>query len=106
PVLAGVDAEGGLVISSRETAVKGRNARRGPRGAVCVVSDGLFGQWIQGEGAPEIVPLPGAMGALVASYRDTSGEHPDWDDYRETMVREKRVIMRIPPERAGPDSHG
>ncbi|HLU76186.1 MAG TPA: PPOX class F420-dependent oxidoreductase [Nonomuraea sp.] len=106
PVLVGVDAEGRLVISSRETAVKVRNARRDPRVAVCVFTDGFFGQWIQVEGTTEIVSLPEAMEPLVTYYRDISGEHPDWDDYRETMVREKRVIMRITPERAGPDFHG
>ncbi|MEV4102179.1 PPOX class F420-dependent oxidoreductase [Nonomuraea sp. NPDC049649] len=106
PVLVGVDAEGRLVISSREMAVKVRNARRDPRAAVCAFTDGFFGQWIQVEGTTEIVSLPEAMEPLVTYYRDISGEHPDWDDYRETMVREKRVIMRITPERAGPDFHG
>ncbi|HEU5306630.1 MAG TPA: PPOX class F420-dependent oxidoreductase, partial [Acidimicrobiia bacterium] len=32
--------------------------------------------------------------------------HPDWDDYRAAMVRDQRVIVRITPERAGPDRAG
>ncbi|MFD2348843.1 hypothetical protein ACFSTC_04655 [Nonomuraea ferruginea] len=42
----------------------------------------------------------------MSYYRDISGEHPDWDDYRAAMVRERRVVLRITPERAGPDFHG
>lgn len=100
PVLVGVDAEGRLVISSRETAVKVRNARRDPRVAVCVFTDGFFGQWIQVEGTTEIVSLPEAMEPLVTYYRDISGEHPDWDDYRAAMVRDRRLVLRLRVERA------
>jgi hypothetical protein len=46
------------------------------------------------------------MEHLVEYYRSTSGEHPDWDDYRAAMVRDQRVIVRITPERAGPDRAG
>lgn len=95
PVLVGVDAEGRLVISSRETAVKVRNARRDPRVAVCVFTDGFFGQWIQVEGTTEIVSLPEAMEPLVTYYRDISGEHPDWDDYRRAMVDDARLVLRL-----------
>jgi len=35
-----------------------------------------------------------------------SGEHPDWDDYRAAMERDRRVIIRIEPTRAGPDRSG
>ena len=40
---------------------------------------------------------------LVSLYRQIAGEHPDWDDYRAAMVRDRRVIIRISIERAGPD---
>ena len=39
-------------------------------------------------------------------YRRISGEHPDWDDYREAMRRDKRLIIRITIDRAGPDVSG
>jgi hypothetical protein len=39
-------------------------------------------------------------------YRGISGEHPDWDDYREAMVRERRVLVRIELIKAGPDRSG
>ncbi|MFI7444392.1 PPOX class F420-dependent oxidoreductase [Nonomuraea indica] len=106
PVVVGVDAEGFLVVSSRETAVKTRNARRDPQVSVCAFTDAFFGDWVQVDGTAEVVALPEAMDHLVSYYRDISGEHPDWDDYRAAMVRERRVVIRIAPHRAGPDVHG
>jgi PPOX class probable F420-dependent enzyme len=106
PVAAGVDGEGRVVISTRETAVKARNARRDPRVSLCAFSDGFFGPWAQIDGTAEIVSLPEAMDGLIDYYRRISGEHPDWDDYRDAMQREKRVLLRITPERAGPTISG
>ena len=54
----------------------------------------------------EIVSLPDAMDGLIAYYRQISGEHPDWDDYRDAMQREQRVVIRITVERAGPNISG
>ncbi|MGW3344994.1 PPOX class F420-dependent oxidoreductase [Nonomuraea rubra] len=105
PITVGVQ-DGHLVISSRETAVKVRNALRDPQVSVCAFTDGFFGEWIQVDGTAEIIHLPEAMEPLVTYYRDISGEHPDWDDYRAAMVRDQRVIMRITPSRVGPTRHG
>ena len=106
PVSVGLDDGGRVVISSRQTAYKVRNLRRDPRAWVCVLPDTFFGRWIQIEGTATIVDLPEAMDGLVDYYRGISGEHPDWDDYRAAMVRDQRVIVRITPERAGPDRSG
>ncbi|WP_113704569.1 PPOX class F420-dependent oxidoreductase [Nonomuraea lactucae] len=106
PVLVGVDAEGRIVISSRETAVKTRNARRDPRVSICAFTDAFFGGWVQVDGTAEIISLPDAMDHLISYYRDVSGEHQDWDDYRAAMIRDRRVVLRVTPERAGPDFHG
>ncbi|GAA3018229.1 PPOX class F420-dependent oxidoreductase [Streptosporangium longisporum] len=106
PVTVGIDARGNPVVSTRETAAKVRNLRRDPRVSLCVTTDAFFGEWIQIDGTAEIVPLPEAMELLVAYYRDISGEHPDWDDYRAAMERDRRVIVRIELTRAGPDVHG
>jgi hypothetical protein len=43
---------------------------------------------------------------LVDYYRSIAGEHPDWDDYRAAMERERRVVLRIELTRAGPDRSG
>ena len=106
PITVGVDEDGYAVVSSRETAYKVRNLRRDPQVTLCVLNDRFFGEWIQIDGRAEIVPLPEAMEGLVDYYRRISGEHPDWDDYRAAMERDKRVLLRITIERAGPDRQG
>ena len=106
PITCNVDADGRVVVSTRETALKTKNLRRDPRVSLCVVTDGFYGDWIQVDGTAEVVSLPDAMEPLVDYYRTTAGEHPDWDDYRAAMVRDQRVIVRITPERAGPDRSG
>ncbi|WP_093171098.1 PPOX class F420-dependent oxidoreductase [Sinosporangium album] len=106
PVIVGVDSEGYVVVSTRETAIKTRNIRQNPQVGFCVFTEGFFGPWVQLEGRAEIVSLPDAMDHLIAYYRGISGEHPDWDDYRSAMEREQRVIVRVALDRAGPDLHG
>ncbi len=106
PVLCAVDDAGRVVVSTRETAVKVRNSRRDPRIALCVFPDQFFGPWVQVEGQAEIVALPEALELLVDYYRRVAGEHPDWDDYRAAMQRERRVLVRFEITRAGPNVSG
>jgi PPOX class probable F420-dependent enzyme len=106
PVTVGVDADGRIVVSSREAAYKVRHLRRDPRVWVCVFPDEFFGEWVQLEGRADIVSMPEALPGLEDYYRGISGEHPDWDDYREAMVRERRVLVRIELIKAGPDRSG
>ena len=69
PVLVGVDEEGRLIVSSRETAYKTRNLRRDPWAQLCVLNNGFFGDWLYVEGEAEVVSLPEAMEPLVDYYR-------------------------------------
>ena len=106
PITAGVDRDGRVVVSTRETAYKVKHLRALPYAAVCAFTDGFFGEWLQVEGPVDIVSLPEAMEPLVEYYRDISGEHPDWDDYRAAMQADRRVILRMTVERAGPRASG
>ncbi|HEX9032079.1 MAG TPA: PPOX class F420-dependent oxidoreductase [Streptosporangiaceae bacterium] len=106
PVTVGVDDAGRVVISTRETAMKTRNLARDPHAGLCVMTDRFFGEWVQAEGTAEIIRLPEAMDLLVDYYRRISGEHPDWDDYRNAMRRDRRVVVAITLTRAGPDTSG
>jgi PPOX class probable F420-dependent enzyme len=106
PVTVGVDAEGRALVSSRETAYKTRNLRRDSHASLCVFVDNFFGPWVQVDGTAEVVSLPTAMELLVDYYRRVAGEHPDWDEYRHAMEREKRVMIRLTMTSAGPDRKG
>ncbi|HVF06924.1 MAG TPA: PPOX class F420-dependent oxidoreductase [Frankiaceae bacterium] len=106
PVTVGIGADGRLRISTRETAMKVKNLRRDPHVSLCVLNDAFYGPWAQVEGTAEIVELPAAMDLLVEYYRDVSGEHPDWDDYRAAMERERRVMVLLDVTRVGPTVSG
>jgi PPOX class probable F420-dependent enzyme len=106
PITVGVDGDGYAVISSRETAFKVRNLRRDPRATLCVFSDNFFGEWIQIDGAADLISMPDAMERLVDYYRRISGEHPDWDEYRSAMNEQRRLIIRISIDKVGPSRQG
>jgi PPOX class probable F420-dependent enzyme len=106
PVLAAVDDDGRVLISTRETAIKAKNLARDPRASLCAINERFFGEWVQAEGNAELIHLPEALPLLEDYYRRISGEHPDWEDYRAAMRRDKRLIVRITIDRAGPDVSG
>jgi PPOX class probable F420-dependent enzyme len=106
PVLVNLDGEGRAIISSRETAIKVKNLRRDPFAQLCVMNDGFYGEWIAADGNAEVLSLPEAMDPLIDYYKRFPDDNPDWDDYRERMQREKRVLIRIELQRAGPDKSG
>lgn len=106
PVAVAVDDEGRALVSTREPSIKVTNLERDARTSLCVFTDAFFGPWVRIDGRAEIVHLPDAMELLVDYYRRVAGEHDDWDDYRRAMEEERRVLVRITIEDAGPDVSG
>ena len=106
PVLVGVDDDGSLVISTREAALKTANVRRQGWASVCMFEDAFFGNWVQAEGSASIESLPAAMDGLVRYYQLVAGEHPDWNEYRNAVERDRRVLLRIHIDRVGPNRSG
>jgi PPOX class probable F420-dependent enzyme len=106
PVTCSVDDDGYVVVSTREPSMKVKNLRRTPWASLCVFTEEFFGQWVQVGGPVEIVDLPAAMDGLVSLYRSVKGEHPDWDEYRQAMVDQQRVLLRLAIEEAGPNQAG
>jgi PPOX class probable F420-dependent enzyme len=108
PVTGGVDAEGRLVISTYPERAKAANLRRDARATVLVHSDEWNGPYVQVDGTAEVLdmPSPEAEDALVEYFRCISGEHPDWDEYRQAMRRQGKSLIRITPESWGPIATG
>jgi PPOX class probable F420-dependent enzyme len=76
---------------------KTRNAARDPRVSLHVTSAD-FWSYVVAEGDAELTavaaePDDDAVAELVDLYRAISGEHPDWDDYRAAMIRERRRVL-------------
>jgi PPOX class probable F420-dependent enzyme len=106
PVTMGVDPEGTILVASYPERAKVRNLRRDPRADVCVLSESFRGEWVQVSGRATVVDLPQAVEGLVTYFRSISGEHPDWNEYRQAMIDQGKVLIRLVPERWGPVSKG
>ena len=106
PVSGGVDSDGRLVISSYPGRAKAVNAERDRRVSVCVLSDDWNGPWVQVDGDAEVLDVPEALDAFVEYFRNISGEHSDWDEYRQAMLDQGKSLIRITPTRWGPIATG
>jgi PPOX class probable F420-dependent enzyme len=105
PVTAGV-SDGRIVTSSYPERAKVHNLRRNPAASVLVLSDEFNGAWVQVDGEAEVLDLPDALEPLVDYFRCISGEHPDWDAYRQAMRDQGKCLIRITPRRWGPIATG
>ena len=106
PLTCGVDDSGRLVMSTYPERAKTANARREAAVSVVVLSDEWNGPWVQIDGDAEVLDLPDSVEPLVEYYRNIAGEHPDWDEYREAMVKQGKSIIRVTPRRWGPVATG
>ena len=106
PVTCGVDDAGRIVVSTYPERAKTNNARRTPQVSLCVLSDDFGGAWVQLDGTAEVLDVPDSIEPLVEYYRNIAGEHPDWAEYREAMVRQGKSIIRITVESWGPVATG
>ncbi|SPM41291.1 Nitroimidazol reductase NimA or a related FMN-containing flavoprotein, pyridoxamine 5'-phosphate oxidase superfamily [Mycobacterium numidiamassiliense] len=87
-------------VSITEPRAKTRNLRRDPRASIFVDADDGW-SYAVAEGIAELTPPAAAPGddtveALIALYRNIAGEHPDWDEYRQAMVTDRRVLLTLP----------
>jgi PPOX class probable F420-dependent enzyme len=92
-----------LRVSITDSRAKTRNLRRDPRASYHVTSADFY-QWVVAEGTASLsevaaAPDDAAADELVEVYRAIAGEHPDWDEYRQAMIAEKRLVLRLPVER-------
>ncbi|MBW8739951.1 MAG: PPOX class F420-dependent oxidoreductase [Streptomyces turgidiscabies] len=106
PLTCGVDDSGRVVVSTYPERAKTRNAKRDARVSLLVLSDDWNGPWVQIDGTAEVIDSPESVEPLVEYFRNISGEHPDWDEYREAMVKQGKSIIRVTPEKWGPVATG
>jgi PPOX class probable F420-dependent enzyme len=108
PVTGGVDEAGRIVVSTYPDRAKAVNLRRNPAASVLVHSDEWNGPWVQVDGTAEVLdmPSPEAEEGLVEYFRCISGEHPDWDEYRQAMRRQGKSLIRVTIESWGPIATG
>jgi PPOX class probable F420-dependent enzyme len=106
PVTCGVDAEGRIVVSTYPRRAKAVNARRDPAVSIVVHSDEWDGPYVQVDGTAEVLDLPDSVEPLVDYFRCISGEHPDWDEYREAMRQQGKSLIRISIDHWGPVATG
>ena len=87
-------------VSVTEPRAKTRNLRRDPRASILVSSeDGWSYAVAEGDvvlSPPAAAPDDDTVESLIALYRKVAGEHPDWDEYRQAMVLDRRVLLRLP----------
>src|SRR5215471_124347 len=91
-------------VSTTDDRAKTGNMRRDPRVSFHVTS-GDFWSYVVVDGHADLSavardPRDEAVEELVDLYRAVQGDHPDWDDYRAAMVRDRRLVVRLRAERA------
>jgi PPOX class probable F420-dependent enzyme len=93
-----------IIISTYAPTAKYQNLLREPWAALKVDAGNVWSYAVLEAEADfsEVAadPHDAAVDELVEYYRNTGGEHDDWDEYRRAMVAEQRVVVRLTPTRA------
>ena len=106
PVTCGIDEQGRVVISTYPRRAKVANLKRDPKVTVLIHSDDWDGPYVQLDGTAEVIDQPDAVEPLVDYFRSISGEHPDWDEYRQAMRDQGKSLIRVTIDSWGPISKG
>ena len=105
-VTGGMMSDGRLGIATYPQRAKAKNARRNPKVSVAVMGDAFNAAWVQVDGEAEVLDMPEAGDAFVEYFRCISGEHDDWDEYRQAMADQGKCLIVIEPTRWSPLSKG
>src|SRR4051794_12516725 len=103
-VVHAVGDDGVVRVSTTADRAKYRNLQRRPWAAL-KFDVGSFWSYAVLEGTVALSPVAAApddaaVDELVELYRAISGEHPNWDEYRASMVADRRLVIRLTAERA------
>lgn len=86
-------------ISVTDSRAKTANLRRDPRASLHVTSDD-FWSYVVLDGTVALSPVAGStddpvVEELIEMYRLAQGEHPDWDEFRQAMVDQGRIVATL-----------
>jgi PPOX class probable F420-dependent enzyme len=98
-ILYSVDDQGTIRISVTADRAKTHNLRQTPVASLYVSRDD-FWAYVVVDADATLSPVAADPGdatveELVSLYRALQGEHPDWDDYRRSMVGDGRLVVRL-----------
>ena len=93
--------DGAVWVSITDGRAKTTNLRRDPRGVLHVTSDD-FGSYVVLECDADLSPVAqhpddATIAQLRRLYRNVSGEHPDWDEYDQAMIADRRLVLKMFP---------
>ncbi len=99
-----VGADGVIRISVTDGRAKTANLRRDPRASLHVNRDD-FWAYVVIEADVTMTPVAlspddDTVDALVDYYRMIVGEHANWDEYRQAMVDDRRLLLELHPTSA------
>ena len=99
-----VTDDGTIQISVTADRAKTNNLQRDGRASLHVTADDFWSYCVI-DGDAELMP-PAASpddataDAMVEYYRAMQGDHPDWSEYRQAMVDDRRLLVTITPTHA------
>ncbi|TWE10207.1 PPOX class F420-dependent oxidoreductase [Rudaeicoccus suwonensis] len=105
-VTCGLGPDGRILISTYPQRAKVANIRHDARVSLLIQSDGWDDAYVQLDGAAKIIDMPEATEPLVDYFRCISGEHSDWDEYREAMRRQNKSLICVEITGWGPVATG
>ena len=94
------------MVATYPERVKVMNARRNSVASLLVMGQEFNSEWVQVDGDLEVLDLPEALDPLYDYFRSVSGEHPDWDEYRDAMVQQGKALLRLSIATWSPISQG
>jgi PPOX class probable F420-dependent enzyme len=98
PMSVVADEDGKILTATRAKNAKTYNLARDARVTLCLFTEQWPGPWMHIDGEAEITRLPDAM-PLLAAYYARRGQDTTTDQFRQRMLDENRVLIRITPRR-------
>ncbi|MFT4864235.1 MAG: PPOX class probable F420-dependent enzyme [Ilumatobacter sp.] len=99
-----VNDAGQILISVTDGRAKTKNLRRDPRASLHVNRDDFWAYAVV-EADVELTPVAASpsddtVERLVEYYRSVAGEHDNWNEYRQAMVDDQRLVLTLTPTHA------